>query len=130
MFNKLQSGTKSQIDTLIGEGTRIDGNISFKGGLRLDGEVSGNVQSGPSSDSTLVLGATGSIKGEINGTHLVLNGVVDGTVHAEKYLELQSKAQITGDVHYETIEIQLGAIIVGRLKHNNNDAPLPANKVS
>jgi cytoskeletal protein CcmA (bactofilin family) len=129
MFNKWQSGTKNQINTLIGEGTRIAGNVSFSGGLRLDGEVSGNIQPDPSSDSTLVLGATGSVKGEISGTHLVLNGLVDGTVRAEKFLELQSKAQITGDVHYKTIEIQLGAIIVGHLKHNNDTHPL-ALKVS
>jgi len=117
MFGKRHNKPKNRIDTLIGAEARIEGNISFSGGLRVDGEVSGNIIAVPGKPSTLVLSEHGRVNGEINVTHLVLNGVVDGPVRAAEYLELQSKAKVTGSVHYKTLEIQLGAIVEGRLIH-------------
>jgi cytoskeletal protein CcmA (bactofilin family) len=117
MFGKRHSKPKTRIESLIGAETRIEGNISFSGGLRVDGEISGNVVAVPGKPSTLVLSEQGRVKGEISVTHLVLNGVVDGPVRAAEYLELQSKAKVTGNVHYKTLEIQLGAVVEGRLIH-------------
>ena len=62
------------------------------------------------------------VNGEVSVTHLVINGTISGSVSASDYLELQSKARVTGDVHYKTMEIQLGAIVDGRLLHNNPEA--------
>lgn len=117
MFGKRHSKPKTRIESLIGAETRIEGNISFSGGLRVDGEVSGNIVAVPGKPSTLVLSEQGRVNGEISVTHLVLNGVVDGPVRAADYLELQSKAKVTGNVHYKTLEIQLGAVVEGRLIH-------------
>jgi cytoskeletal protein CcmA (bactofilin family) len=117
MFGKRHSTPKNRIESLIGAGTRIEGNVSFSGGLRVDGEVSGNIVAVPGKPSTLVLSEHGRVNGEISVTHLVLNGMVDGPVRAADYLELQSKAKVTGNVHYKTLEIQLGAIVEGRLIH-------------
>ncbi|MDE2117543.1 MAG: polymer-forming cytoskeletal protein [Betaproteobacteria bacterium] len=117
MFSKKHSKPQNRIDSLIGAGTRIDGNLSFSGGLRVDGEVNGSVVAAPGKPSTLVLSEHGRVNGEINVTHLVVNGMVEGPVRAAEYLELQSKAKVIGDVHYKTLEIQLGAIVEGRLIH-------------
>ena len=117
MFGKRHSKPQNRIDSLIGAETRIDGDLNFVGGLRVDGEVNGNVIAAPGKPSTLVLSEHGRINGEINVTHVVVNGVVDGPVHATEYLELQGKAKVTGDIHYKTLEIQLGAIVEGRLMH-------------
>ncbi len=117
MFSKKHSKPQNRIDSLIGAGTRIDGNLSFSGGLRVDGEVNGNVVAAPGKPSTLVLSEHGCVNGEINVTHLVVNGMVEGSVRAAEYLELQSKAKVIGDVYYKTLEIQLGAIVEGRLIH-------------
>jgi cytoskeletal protein CcmA (bactofilin family) len=117
MFGKKQSMPKSRIDSLIGADATIEGNISFSGGLRVDGEVSGNIVAVPGKPSTLVLSEHARVNGEISVTHLVLNGVVDGPVRASEYLELQSKARVTGNVHYKSLEIQLGAVVEGRLIH-------------
>jgi cytoskeletal protein CcmA (bactofilin family) len=102
---------------LIGAGTKIEGDVRFSGGLRVDGEINGNVIAHPGKPSTLVLSEHSRVDGEINVTHLVVNGLVTGPVHAAEYLELQSKAKLTGDVHYKSLEIQLGAIVEGRLIH-------------
>ncbi|MDE2310205.1 MAG: polymer-forming cytoskeletal protein [Betaproteobacteria bacterium] len=117
MFSKKHSKPQNRIDSLIGAGTRIDGNLSFSGGLRVDGEVNGSVVAAPGKPSTLVLSEHGRVNGEINVTHLVVNGMVEGPVRAAEYLELQSKAKVIGDIHYKTLEIQLGAIVEGRLIH-------------
>ncbi len=117
MFSKKHSKPQNRIDSLIGAGTSIDGNLSFSGGLRVDGEVNGNVIAASGKPSTLVLSEHGRINGEINATHLVINGIVEGPVRAVEYLELQGKAKVIGDIHYKTLEIQLGAIVEGRLIH-------------
>lgn len=117
MFSSKHSKPQNRIDSLVGSGTRINGNVHFSGGLRIDGEVTGNVVADPSKPSTLVLSEKARVEGEIKVTHLVVNGTVVGPVNAAEYLELQSKAKVTGDVHYKTLEIQLGAIVEGRLIH-------------
>jgi cytoskeletal protein CcmA (bactofilin family) len=117
MFSNRNSKPQNRIDSLVGAGTRIEGNVSFTGGLRVDGEIKGNVIADPSKPSTLVLSEQARVDGEIRVTHLVVNGTIVGPVNAAEYLELQSKAKVTGDVHYKTLEIQLGAIVEGRLIH-------------
>ena len=122
MFGKRHDKPQNRIDSLIGAATKIEGNLNFSGGLRVDGEVTGNIVSLPGEPSTLVLSEHGRVNGEINVAHLVMNGVVMGTVRADEYLELQSKARVTGDVHYRTLEIQLGAVVEGRLIHMTDAA--------
>ena len=117
MFGKRHAKPKNRIDSLIGAETKVEGNISFTGGLRVDGEVNGNIVAVPGKPSTLVLSEHGRVNGEISVTHLMLNGEVKGPVRASEYLELQSKAKVVGSVHYKTLEIQLGAVVEGRLLH-------------
>jgi cytoskeletal protein CcmA (bactofilin family) len=117
MFSNRQTKPQNRIDSLVGAGTRIEGNVTFTGGLRVDGEIKGSVIADPSKPSTLVLSEQARVEGEIRVTHLVVNGTVVGPVHVAEYLELQSKAKVTGDVHYRTLEIQLGAIVEGKLIH-------------
>lgn len=119
MFNRKHSKPQNRIDTLIGAGTVIEGNISFSGGIRIDGQVNGNVVAVADKPSTLVLSEQGCVNGDIRVTHLVANGAIAGTVTASEYLELHAKAKLTGDVHYKSLEIQVGAILQGRLIHIN-----------
>lgn len=118
MFNKKHSKPQSRIDSLIGAGTTIEGNLNFSGGMRIDGHVNGNVIAAQGKPSTLVLSEHARVSGEVTVTHLVVNGTISGPVSASEYMELQSKAKVNGDVHYKTLEIQLGAIIEGRLIHS------------
>ncbi len=119
MFNKKHSKPQNRIDTLIGAGSVINGNISFSGGMRIDGEINGNVTAILGKPSTLVLSEQGSVKGDVSVTHLVVNGEICGAVTASEYLELHAKARVTGDVNYKILEIQVGAILEGRLINMN-----------
>jgi cytoskeletal protein CcmA (bactofilin family) len=122
MFSKKHSKPQTQIDSLIGAGTTIEGNLNFSGGLRIDGQVNGNVVAAQGKPSTLVLSEHARVNGEVNVTHLLINGSISGPVFASEYMELQSKAKVNGDVHYTTLEIQLGAIVEGRLIHSSATA--------
>ncbi len=117
MFSRKHSKPQNRIDTLIGAGTVIDGHVHFSGGMRVDGQINGNVIAAPDKPSTLVISEQGSVQGEVSVTHLVVNGQIRGGVTASEYLELHAKAKVTGDVRYKLLEIQVGALLDGRLDH-------------
>ncbi|MEZ5614869.1 MAG: polymer-forming cytoskeletal protein [Rhodocyclaceae bacterium] len=119
MFLKKDKSTKlqSRIDSLIGTGTKIEGDVTFVGGLRVDGEVKGNVRSMGDDGGTLVISEHARVEGEIHVSHLVINGTIIGPVHSSEFLELQPRARVTGDVQYNSLEMHLGAIVQGRLVH-------------
>ena len=118
MFSKKSNKPMGRIDSLIGAGTKVVGDVAFEGGLRVDGEINGNVISATNEQhSSLVVSEHARIEGEINVSHLVINGTVIGPVFSSQLLELQSHARVTGDVQYNTIEIHLGAVVQGRLVH-------------
>ncbi len=124
MFSK--SNKPSPIDSLVGAGTTITGDIQFTGGLRIDGTVKGNIKALGDKPGTLVLSEQAKIEGEIDVGHVVINGTIAGPVRAKEYLELLPKARVTGDVTYKTIEIHVGAIVMGRMVH---DADVRSDKV-
>lgn len=117
MFSRTAHKTQSRIDSLVGVGTKVEGNVVFTGGLRVDGEIRGNVTAIGDQSSTLVISEHARIEGEITVSHLVVNGTVIGPLHSSGFLELQTKARVTGDVEYNSIEMHLGAVVQGRLIH-------------
>jgi cytoskeletal protein CcmA (bactofilin family) len=112
-----KSNKPSPIDSLIGAGSTITGNVEFTGGLRVDGCIKGNIKAVGEKPGTLVLSEIAKVEGEIDVGHVVINGTVAGPVRAKEYLELLPKARVTGDVSYKTIEIHVGAIVMGRMVH-------------
>ena len=117
IFSKSASKPQTRIDCLIGTGTNIQGNVTFSGGLRIDGFVRGDIVAVDDKPSTVVLSEKARVEGEIRVSHVVVNGTVVGPIIGAEYLELQPKAVVTGDVSYRTIEIHLGAVLQGRLLH-------------
>ena len=124
MFGK--SNKPSPIDSLIGAGTTIEGDVNFTGGLRIDGNVKGNVKALGNKAGTLVVSELAKVEGEIEVSHVVINGTVAGPVRAKEYVELLPKARVTGNVSYKSIEIHVGAIVMGQLVY---EAPAKSEKV-
>lgn len=117
MFQKRNDKPQKRIDSLIGAGTTVDGNVTFTGGLRVDGIVKGNVATVNGETGTLVVSEHARIDGEIAVSHVVVNGAVNGPITADDSLELQAKARVVGDISYRTLEMHLGAVVQGRLDH-------------
>jgi cytoskeletal protein CcmA (bactofilin family) len=116
-----KSGAKNTIDSLIGVTTRIEGDIHFVGGLRIDGHVKGNVIADDEQSSMLVISEHARVDGAIVASHLVVNGTITGPVYASDLLELQPKARVSGDLRYRALEMHHGAIIDGTLTHVDED---------
>ena len=116
MWKRKKSATpQKRIDSLIGAGMIVNGDVTFTGGLRIDGQVRGNVVAANGEPSTLVISEQAKVDGEIRVSHVVINGTVNGPLLANDYLELQPKARVVGDVTYKMLEMHVGAVIRGRL---------------
>ena len=118
MWERRKQSPLKRIDSLIGAGTVVHGDVTFKGGLRIDGHVHGNVIAAEGAPGTLVVSAQARVEGEIRVSHVVINGTVNGPISVGDHLELQPKARIVGDVSYRSIEMHVGAVIEGRLINN------------
>lgn len=116
MFNRGKRKPR-RIDTLIGVGTRIIGDVQFTGGFHLDGHVKGNVDAPPDSAATLSISDSGVIEGSVAVPNVMLNGTVKGDILAHDRVELGATARVTGNVYYALIEMEMGAEINGKLIH-------------
>ncbi len=105
------------IQTLIGEGTRVEGDLCFTGGARIDGVVNGGVTSGRDRNAFLSISEKGCVEGNIRVPHLALSGTVKGDVFVGDKGEFGPTAKVIGDVHYQLIEMAAGAEINGKLIH-------------
>ncbi len=104
--------------TLIAPNTEVVGDIRFKDQLYVNGYVEGNVLSAEEgSAATVIISEEGSVKGEIRVPNVVINGEVEGNVYASSRVELAARARVKGNVYYELIEMQLGAMVDGQLLH-------------
>ena len=118
MFGKK---TQPPIGTLIGEGTVIRGELRFSEGLRIDGEIIGDVVAAGDQPSILVISEKARVTGKVKAGHVIINGLIMGPVQSDELLELQPKASIIGDVRYEVLEMHQGATIDGELKPLKSD---------
>ena len=116
MFGKKESA--QEIGSLIGAGTTVTGDVSFSGGLRIDGVVRGAVRCGElEKGGMLVISEHGTIEGEVRASHVVVSGRIQGPVHAAVLIELQPKARVQGDVQYRALEMHHGAVVEGLMVH-------------
>jgi cytoskeletal protein CcmA (bactofilin family) len=113
MFNKKK---QPPIKSLIAHGSQIAGNFRFTDGLRVDGDVTGNIRANEDQPSILVISESATVVGEVHADHIIINGTVKGPIFATVMLELQPKARIEGDVHYAALEMHQGALVAGQLR--------------
>jgi cytoskeletal protein CcmA (bactofilin family) len=118
MFTNKKKRKTTRIDTLIGQNTVVQGDLKFSGGLHIEGLIKGNVIADNDGSSMLQLSEHGRIEGEVSVPYIVLNGEVKGDVRSGVHIELLSNAQVTGNVHYNLIEIAIGAEVNGKLIHS------------
>ncbi len=128
LFGKKNTRQNSQIDSLIGSGTELRGDVHFKDGLHIDGVVKGNVIA-EGEGSMLTMSKQGRIEGEVRVHNLVLNGEVVGDVHASEHIELASAARVTGNVYYNLIEMAMGAEVNGNLVHKSGSTVTAEQRV-
>jgi len=116
MFGKKKQNEvlRTKISTLIGEDTVVEGLVKFNGGLHVVGTLKGGAKS-DDKNSLLIVNEDALVVGDITVNHLIVNGQIDGNVYVEGKVELFDKARINGDVHYQTLELPVGAVVNGNL---------------
>ena len=117
MWGSSNKRKSTRIDTLIGQHSKVIGDVRFAGGLHIDGTIKGNVLAENDGHSMVSLSDQGTIEGEVNVPYVVINGVVIGDVHGGEHVELSAKARVTGNVYYNLIEMAVGAEVNGKLVH-------------
>ncbi len=125
MFRKKNNFNSARIDTLIGQGTEINGDLVFSGGLHVDGTIKGNVNAEEGSDALLILSEFGQIEGDVKVPNMVLNGEIVGDVFGSNRVELAPKSRINGSVYYNLIEMAIGAEVNGGLVHETSENLAP-----
>ncbi|MBL8329880.1 MAG: polymer-forming cytoskeletal protein [Rubrivivax sp.] len=110
-----------RVEAFLGANVKVRGDVSFSGGLRVDGHVTGDVVVSGVDAGTLTIGDGGQVDGNVRVSHLVVYGRINGNVHATGLVDVRSNALIEGDLHYGSIEMAAGAVIRGRLiRHKGN----------
>ncbi len=119
MFSSKDKGANTHYDTLISSKTEIVGDVKFTGGLHIDGVIKGNLVAEAGSGAVVHVSDKGRVEGQISAPNIIINGKVIGDVHAGEYIELAKKAQVSGDVYYQAMEMVLGAEVNGKLHHQS-----------
>lgn len=122
MFKRQVKRSGERIDTLIGAGTVILGDVRFTGGLHVDGNIRGDVDAPADSNATLSVSDGGHIEGSVNVPNVVLNGTVNGDIVGCERVELGATARVSGNVVYGLIQMAVGAQISGKLIHRPKNA--------
>jgi cytoskeletal protein CcmA (bactofilin family) len=103
----IKAGTLSGF---VGHGTLLTGDITFKGMLRVDGKLSGNVSS---EDGTLVVSTNGLIEADVEVAVAQVLGTVKGDIIASNRIEVGRVAKVTGNIYTPALVIEEGAVFEG-----------------
>ena len=123
------AASKTQVNTVIGRSTTIEGNIHFIGVLKVDGMIKGDLKA-EGDKSILIINENGRIQGNIDASNVMVNGTIEGTVKASNKVELFQNAKILGDLYYHLLEMEVGSTVNGKLVNvsvNNNAEPKQEN---
>lgn len=105
-----------RIQTLIGAGMRIDGDVTCDGVLRVQGAIAGNVQC-PAADGALVVDGAGSVTGTVGARYVAVSGSIVGPVQSSRRCEVQTGGSIAGDIEFAELAIHSGGMVDGKLTH-------------
>lgn len=117
--------TENNTINLISNGTEIIGDIKSTGDIRIDGSLTGNLNT----KGKVVIGQTGKVNGEIICKNSEISGIIEGRVIVNQLLNLKASSKILGDIVTSKLSIEPGAIFSGTCKmsenqNNGGDQPL------
>lgn len=105
----------TKLSSLVADNMAVTGDVTFSGGLRVDGRINGNVTSDDGANGLLVLSEKGTINGSVRTWDAVVNGTITGDLLVEHFLELQANARVTGNITYRQMQLECGAAVEGKL---------------
>lgn len=120
----MANNNTQNLETIIGQGTHIKGDMTFSGTMYIEGTIEGSVVAG-NNDDTLSIIQTGQVKGSIKAGNLIISGEVEGDIKASGKIEVAASARINGNIHYTNIEMEAGSQVNGQLIYQGSDVITP-----
>ncbi|KAF0134966.1 MAG: cell shape determination protein CcmA [Candidatus Saganbacteria bacterium] len=102
---------KKVINSIIGEGTTIKGEINCPGSLQLEGEVVGSIKA----VGDIFIAGKGKVAGDLKGARVVVSGIVEGNIIAEKGLEILKTGKVNGEITCDKLLIEEGSSYQGKV---------------
>ncbi len=123
MFNKKNPrADMSQFSgqtSVIAHNTALKGDIELAGALQVDGLVQGTINA---EQGLVRVSDKGRVEGRVSAPHIIINGEVQGDVFALEHIELGATARIRGNLHYQLLEMAMGAQVEGQLRYLGDQA--------
>ena len=121
---KFRKEAEAEIQSLLGEGVEMTGELSFTHGLRVDGVVRGKVRS----EGSLVIGAKGRVEAEVFIQSVSINGEFRGAIHAADRVEIHKDGRVYGEIYTPCLIIEAGALFEGKCNMSDQNAARPEEK--
>ena len=109
MFARDEERTVAEVNTIIGEGTVLKGDVRVEGSIQVDGDFDGIIDA----TDTLVVGESGKVDGDATVANAVIGGKMYGNVFASGKIELQRGSQLLGDIKTRGLVIEDGVVFQG-----------------
>lgn len=106
---------ENKLPNIIGQGTKITGDIETNGDIRIDGNIEGNINS----KGKVVIGSNGLIKGEVFCSNAEVAGSLNGKITVSELLSLKASSKVNGDIKTGKLNIEPGAIFSGTCNMGN-----------
>jgi cytoskeletal protein CcmA (bactofilin family) len=110
--------------TVIARGVRVEGDFTSQGDVVIEGEVNGRIETG----GLLSVGPEAKLKAEVVAGDAIVAGVVEGTLAVKNRLELKASARVQGDTSCQTVVVEAGALLNGKISMGAVKAELPHHK--
>lgn len=118
-------GRGGELNTIIGKGSLVKGDLKVQNSLRIDGQVKGRIDA----TDTVVVGKDGRVVGEIYAKNVMLAGKVQGNVTAEAKVLLESKSSVTGDIKASRLVVDEGAFFDGKCSMKEGEDVKPEQQI-
>ena len=97
------------INTILGHGSAITGNIKINGFVRIDGDIDGNLET----DGNIIIGENARIRGNVKAKSVIVGGIVLGNIEASQSIKVLATSAVIGDIVSHKVQVEQNAIIHG-----------------
>lgn len=119
MFSRKKSDlpkiNMDKVETIVGSGTKINGDIKAEGILRVEGNIEGNIEC----IKDLILAESGEIKAELKAENAIIAGKYNGNMDISGNLEIKETGKVIGDVNINGLIVEDGGILDGNCNMKN-----------
>lgn len=116
--SQAESPGTHEVQAHLGQGSRVEGKLSFEGGVRIDGHIEGEINA----QETVLIGETAELNAQIHASAVVVHGRVNGDITARKRVELRAPAKVVGNLTTPSLVVHEGVVFEGHCNMGGAEA--------